>query len=75
MVTSSSWPASTGTLLTRLAANVPGLLGGQGPLLVDLDDTIRQVHGYQKQSAAYGYSGVKGLNGLVATLSTDTAPR
>ncbi len=24
------------------------------------DDTIREVHGYKKQGAAYGYSGVKG---------------
>lgn len=61
-------------LLSGLARDNPGLLGADGPVLLDLDDTIRGVHGYQKQSAAYGYSGIKGLNGLVATISTDTTP-
>lgn len=61
-------------LLTGLTRDNPGLLGADGPVLVDLDDTIREVHGYQKQPAAYGYSGVRGLNGLVATVSTDTTP-
>ena len=37
---------------------------------IDVDDTIRQVHGYAKQGAAYGYSGVKGLNPQLATIST-----
>src|SRR4051794_23893178 len=35
------------------------LLGGRadaGPVLVDIDDTIVEVHGYQKQGAAFGYS-------------------
>jgi Transposase DDE domain group 1 len=41
------------------------------PVLVDLDDTIVEVHGYQKQGAAFGYSGVRGLNALLATVSTD----
>jgi hypothetical protein len=51
-----------------------GLLGGgqdTGPVLVDLDDTIIEVHGYAKQGAAFGYSGVRGLNALLATVSTD----
>ena len=30
-----------------------------------------QVHGYQKQGAAYGYCGVRGLNAMVAAVSTD----
>ena len=38
---------------------------------VDLDDTIVEVHGYSKQGAAFGYSGVRGLNALLATVSTD----
>src|SRR5215213_9727476 len=42
-----------------------------GTVLVDLDDTIVEVHGYQKQGAAFGYSGVRGLNALLATVSTD----
>jgi Transposase DDE domain group 1 len=51
-----------------------GLFGspeGTGPVLVDLDDTIVEVHGYAKQGAAFGYSGVRGLNALLATVSTD----
>ena len=39
---------------------------------VDVDDTIREVHGYDKQGAAYGYSGVKGLNAQLAVLSSPT---
>jgi len=43
-------------------------------VLVDVDDTIIEVHGYAKQGAGFGYSGVRGLNALQATASTDTAP-
>jgi hypothetical protein len=52
-----------------------GLLGGgqdTGPVLVDLDDTIIEVHGYAKQGAGFGYSGVRGLNAVLATVSTET---
>ncbi|WP_431791973.1 IS1380 family transposase [Kocuria palustris] len=61
-------------LLHGLADMVPGLVGGDdGSLvLVDLDDTIGEVHGYAKQDAAFGYSGVRGLNALLATISTPT---
>jgi hypothetical protein len=31
---------------------------------------VRATYGYAKQGAGYGYSGVKGLNALLATLST-----
>lgn len=42
---------------------------------LDVDDTIIEVHGYQKQGSGYGYSGVRGLNAVLATASTqDTAP-
>ena len=61
-------------LLTAPAARVPGLVGGADEVAyLDIDDTIRQTHGYAKQGAGYGYSGVKGLNALVSTLSTPTA--
>lgn len=44
-------------------------------VMVDIDDTIIEVHGYTKQGSGYGYSGVRGLNALLATVSTnDTAP-
>src|SRR4051812_47963168 len=46
-----------------------------GPVLVDLDDTIIEVHGYAKQGAAFGYSGVRGLNAVLATVSTETVAR
>jgi hypothetical protein len=52
-----------------------GLLGGgqdTGPVLVDLDDTLIEVHGYAKQGAGFGYSGVRGLNEVLATVSTET---
>src|SRR5699024_6833633 len=68
--------AAGGRLLAGLTARVPGLLAGadaDGIALVDLDDTIGQVHGYAKQAAAFGYSGVRGLNLQLATISTPIA--
>ena len=59
--------------LARLAAATPLLPGADAVAFVDVDDTIRQTHGYAKQGAGYGYSGVKGLNALLATVSTPTA--
>ncbi len=57
--------------LRRLATVSPRLLTGTELMaFVDIDDTIREVHGYQKQGAAYGYSGVKGLNAQLAVLSS-----
>jgi len=47
--------------------------GGAGYALVDVDDTIVEVHGYAKQGAGFGYSGVRGLNALLATLTTPTS--
>ena len=40
---------------------------------VDIDDTVRETHGYAKQGAGFGYSGVKGLNALLGVVSTPTA--
>ncbi len=49
-----------------------GLTAGVGDYaLVDVDDTIVEVHGYAKQGSGYGYSGVRGLNVLLATVSTE----
>jgi Transposase DDE domain group 1 len=49
--------------------------GSGGFVLVDVDDTIIEVHGYAKQGAGFGYSGVRGLNALLATVTTTgTAP-
>lgn len=61
-------------LLGRLVREVPHLTGTPGGLvLVDMDDTIREVHGYQKQAAAFGYSGVRGLNALLVTITGQNA--
>jgi hypothetical protein len=73
--------------LTRLAQQAPPLVGagasagegaGEGAggrVLVDVDDTIIEVHGHAKQGAGFGYTGVRGLNALLATLTTkDSAP-
>src|SRR6476646_6206402 len=57
-------------LLTGLHAHTPLLAGINGPVLVDIDDTIVEVHGYAKQGSGYGYSGVRGLNALITTVTT-----
>jgi hypothetical protein len=57
-------------LLATLADRTPLLAGIDGPVLVDLDDSIIEVHGYAKQGSSYGYSGVRGLNALIATVTT-----
>ncbi|GAA1149118.1 IS1380 family transposase [Nocardioides aquiterrae] len=41
--------------------------------LVDVDDTVVEVHGHAKQGAGFGYNRVRGLNALLATLTTTTA--
>ena len=64
-------------LLAGLAGRVPGVLAGadieQGLAFLDVDDTIREVHGYRKQGAGYGYTRVRGLNIQIAALSTPLA--
>lgn len=57
-------------LLVRLAHVSPILAGAEQVVYVDVDDTVRETHGYRKQGAAYGYSKVKGLNAQLAIVST-----
>ncbi len=59
--------------LTGLAAQTPVTSGVEDYALLDVDDTIVEVHGYAKQGSGYGYSGVRGLNALLATVSTATS--
>src|SRR5665213_1944052 len=59
--------------LTGLVAATPLLDDIDGSVFVDVDDTIIEVHGYAKQGAGFGYSGVRGLNALLATVSTPGA--
>jgi hypothetical protein len=68
--------AVSARLLAGLTARVPDLIAGgtgDGIAFADIDDTIRGVHGRAKQGAAFGYSGVRGLNAQLATVSTPLA--
>jgi hypothetical protein len=56
--------------LARLVAVTPLLPGAGQVAFVDVDDTVRATYGYAKQGAGPGYTGVNGLNALLATIST-----
>jgi hypothetical protein len=60
-------------VLVELAARTPLLSAADQIAFVDIDDTIRATYGYAKQGAGYGYSKVKGINALLATISTPAA--
>lgn len=60
-------------LLSALSKQAPLLAGGDQVAYLDIDDTIRETHGYAKQGVGYGYSKVKGLNALLAIVSTPIA--
>jgi hypothetical protein len=64
--------------LVRLGEQAPLIAASETSsqrVMVDIDDTIIEVHGYAKEGSGYGYSGVRGLNALLATVSTkETAP-
>ena len=59
--------------LGGLARCAPLLPGADQVTYVDIDDTVRATHGYLKQGSGFGYSGVRGLNVLLAVLSTPLA--
>jgi hypothetical protein len=67
--------------LDAVAARFAAGLAERGPLItssepvayLDVDDTVRATFGYAKQGAGYGYTGVKGLNALLATISTPSS--
>jgi hypothetical protein len=60
-------------LLINLAGRAPLLPGAAELAYVDVDDTLKQTYGYAKQGAGRGYTGVKGLNALLATISTPSS--
>ncbi|WP_406497065.1 hypothetical protein OG936_22860 [Streptomyces sp. NBC_00846] len=60
-------------LLPQLAVHTPLLPGAGRVAYLDIDDTIRRAYGYAKQGSGYGYSKVKGLDALLAVLSTPLA--
>jgi hypothetical protein len=62
--------ASASRLLINLSRCAPLLPASDGLVYVDVDDTVRQTYGYAKQGAGRGYTGVKGLNVLLATVSS-----
>ncbi len=55
----------TERLLTQAWAAGAG--PGDAPLVIDLDSTICEVHGYAKHGAAYGYTRQRGYHPLLAT--------
>src|SRR5450830_1420357 len=57
-------------LLVNLAGRTPLLVGADQVACLDIDDTIKATYGHKKQGAGYGYSKVKGLNALLAIVST-----
>lgn len=67
--------------LDAVASRFLAGLGRQAPVvaeideyaLVDVDDTIIEVHGYAKQGAGFGCTKVRGLNALIATITTSQA--
>lgn len=60
-------------LLISLCRRVPLLPGAATLAYVDVDDTVKATFGYAKQGAGRGYTGVKGLNVLLAVVSTTTS--
>ena len=56
--------------LAGLAQVTPVVSTSAGVAMVDVDDTVIEVHGDQKQGAGYGYNKKHGLNALLATLAT-----
>jgi len=64
-------------MLARLARKVPVLPGADVLAVIDIDSVQRQVHGPGKQGAGFGHAKVagydllvRGLNALIATIST-----
>jgi hypothetical protein len=56
--------------LSRHALLLPG---ADSYAFLDVDSTINRVYGYAKQGADYGYTRVRGLHPLLATVSTPIA--
>ena len=59
--------------LTGLSVQAPMVVSSPGTaerVMLEIDDTIIEVHGYPRQGSGYGYSGVRGLNALLAVVST-----
>jgi hypothetical protein len=62
--------AAAARLLPVLTRWAPLLPAADQIAYLDVDDTVRATYGYTKQGAGRGYTGVNGLNVLLATIST-----
>ncbi len=60
-------------VLAGLAEQTSVVSGIGERAIVDIDDSIIQVHGHAKQGAGFGYSKVRGLNWILATVTTSAA--
>jgi hypothetical protein len=56
--------------VARLFTGIGEAARAEDYALLDVDDTVIEVHGYAKQGAGFGYTGVRGINALLATVST-----
>jgi hypothetical protein len=65
--------AAAARLLPELCRWAPLLPAADRAAYLDVDDTVRATYGYAKQGAGRGYTGVNGLNVLLATISTSGA--
>ena len=68
-------PSTLGTFLRGFTwgmcvNSTPLLPGADSYAFLDVDSTINRVYGYAKQGADYGYTRVRGLHPLLATIST-----
>jgi len=59
--------------LVGLGERVPLLPGIDEYALADMDDSINEVHGHDKQGAGFGYTRVRGLSSFIGTVSTPQA--
>lgn len=61
-------------IATRMPAGLhqqtPVLAGIDGAVMVDIDDSIIDVHGPAKQGAGFGYTRARGLNSAITTITT-----
>lgn len=59
-----------GEALVRLSRQVPLLPGVGQVAFIDIDAKIKETYGHGKEGNGFAYNGVRGLNHLIATLSS-----
>lgn len=63
--------AQLGGVLRRTDREILERTGDSRPATVDVDSSIFEVYGYQKQGARHGYTGVRGLHPLLAFVAEE----